>query len=261
MKSRNPEEIEQDIERTRSQMRSTLDAIEEKLAPQRLLETAMDTVREVVSADSGIGRTIRNNPIPLALMGLGAAWLLVAATRKTDTAREEYDDTGYGYRGTAGEVGYSSGGDYTSDYEAAGEGVQGKAGRILGQAKDTASRYATDISDRASGWAEGARSQVGDLTQRATDLYDRHPLAVGIGAVAVGALIGASLGRTKAEDDLLGRHRDDLFRQAEQTAKDALQKGEAMAAKAIEGVRDAAGDVAGEVAGQASGSTGGRVMH
>jgi ElaB/YqjD/DUF883 family membrane-anchored ribosome-binding protein len=157
------------------------------------------------------------------------------------------------------DVGYSSGGDYTSDYEAAVGGSQGRTGRMLGQAKEKASRYAGEATRYAHDMGDRARSQMGDLTNRAADIYNQHPIAVGIGAVAVGAVIGAALGRTRTEDELLGRHRDDLLRQAEQTANEALRKGEAMAAKAIESAREATSDVAGE-AGQ-SGSTSGRVMH
>ena len=281
MTTRNPDEIEQDIERTRSEMKSTLEAIEQKLAPQRLLEQAMDAVRNIVSPESGLGRTVRDNPVPLALMGIGAVWLFIGASRKSasygggahygrhasgESMTSGYASYGFGDGGNSGGVGSA---DYTSDYDAAGEGYEttaaGRAGRVLDKAKskasryaDDATRYAHDVQDRAGGWARDARTQVDQVTARAGDIYNQYPIAIGIGAVLVGAIIGASFRRTKTEDDLMGQHRDDLVRQADHTAAEALRKGEALAARAIEGAREAAAE-GGNPSNPQPGT--GRVMH
>src|ERR671917_2654521 len=58
-----------EIERTRADMGETVDAIQQRLSPENLKEQAKDRVRETT-----VGRameTIRENPLPAALTGIG----------------------------------------------------------------------------------------------------------------------------------------------------------------------------------------------
>ena len=79
-------------------MSSTIDAIQEKLSPQRLTEQAKDAVRDATvgrvqdmasnitetARDTGstLMDTIRENPLPAALVGIGVGWLFLSARRK-----------------------------------------------------------------------------------------------------------------------------------------------------------------------------------
>ena len=77
-----------EIERTRADMSETANAIQQRLSPETLKEQAKDRVREatvgrVEEAGSGITETIRENPLPAALTGIGLGWLLVSARRKS----------------------------------------------------------------------------------------------------------------------------------------------------------------------------------
>ncbi len=87
------EELRADIERTRGRMSQRIDKIQEQLSPENLKQQAQETVSAVVhdsttalsdyvKANSrematGLGETIRQNPIPAALIGLGVGWLLI----------------------------------------------------------------------------------------------------------------------------------------------------------------------------------------
>ena len=71
-----------EIERTRAGMSETVDAIQERLSPENLKEQAKDRVKEATvgkaqEAGSGIVDTIRQNPLPAALTGIGLGWLFV----------------------------------------------------------------------------------------------------------------------------------------------------------------------------------------
>lgn len=72
-----PEQLEQQIARTRAEIDVTLDAIQEKLSPGRLLDQVMDYTKENGGAFAGnLGRSVRDNPVPVALLGIGLGWLM-----------------------------------------------------------------------------------------------------------------------------------------------------------------------------------------
>jgi hypothetical protein len=77
-----PEEIEAEIARTRSDLTETLEALEDQLAPRQLLEKGLGMVRHSMNGDSvgRIGEVIKSNPIPLALIGIGLGWMMLANT-------------------------------------------------------------------------------------------------------------------------------------------------------------------------------------
>src|SRR5215212_9524414 len=97
-----PAVIEAQIEATREEMSETIEAIEERLAPEHLVEQAADAARELAGqATSAIGEmtadkvqqmarqtretaprvrgdlvsTITHNPVPAALIAIGVGWL------------------------------------------------------------------------------------------------------------------------------------------------------------------------------------------
>ncbi len=90
-----------EIERTRADMSETVDAIQERLSPENLKEQAKDRVKEATvgraqEAGSGIMETIRANPLPAALTGIGLGWLLVSA-RRSASGQTRYRGRAYPY--------------------------------------------------------------------------------------------------------------------------------------------------------------------
>jgi len=81
------EQIREEIEETRAQMSGTIDEIQERLSPRRLVNDATETVREAAvgkvrdvmetasGSAGGIVERIKDNPVPAALIGIGAWWL------------------------------------------------------------------------------------------------------------------------------------------------------------------------------------------
>ena len=86
---RSPDEIERDIADIRSRMDRTLDELEFRLSPGQLTSGAVDLVKDVMRGDpSRLGDAVRNNPIPVVMIGIGALWLAFAMNRPQQ-AREE----------------------------------------------------------------------------------------------------------------------------------------------------------------------------
>lgn len=80
--SRSPAQIEESIRAIRARMDSTLDEIEYRLSPGQLSGGVVDVVRDVVQGKPNrTARAIRENPIPVALIGIGVLWLAWAISR------------------------------------------------------------------------------------------------------------------------------------------------------------------------------------
>lgn len=78
--------IERDLARTRSRLDATLDELQQKLSPGELMDQAVTYLKEGGGMEFGhnLGRSVRDNPIPVALIGIGLGWLVVANSRKAE---------------------------------------------------------------------------------------------------------------------------------------------------------------------------------
>jgi hypothetical protein len=87
--NRSPEEWEREIERTRADIDRTLAALRHRLSRTALIDRVLRTTRDESGAFvAGIGRTVRDNPIPALVLGAGLAWL-VTASRGANGARQQ----------------------------------------------------------------------------------------------------------------------------------------------------------------------------
>jgi gas vesicle protein len=174
-----PERIRRQIERTRADMSETIDAIQDRLNPERVADQVKEQVREATigraehmvseatgtmrEAGYGIMDTIRENPVPAALAAIGLGWLwLKRPSAQRDGAdgrrygRYEREDAapgryGYGYR------------DY--GYRASYGGYREQAGP--GEAVGRAADRAQDAAGRAADTVQGAAGQASDRVQQA----------------------------------------------------------------------------------------------
>jgi mono/diheme cytochrome c family protein len=111
--SPDPDALREDIEGTRRRMDETIAALEQRLQPRHLLDEVVGYLRQ--KHDSGgtadrtssaagpalkkAGRTIADNPLPVAVIGLGLGWLIYNALHdeppeepKADTGADESTD-------------------------------------------------------------------------------------------------------------------------------------------------------------------------
>jgi len=279
-------QLERQIEHTRADLALTLDALERKLATRRFVEKGITMFKDNFIGQEGLNRgldTIRANPVPVALIGIGAAWLIANNTNAIErlASNERVEATRRRVVGLASDAG-SRASELASDLgNRASELASNVASSVgLGGSKETADRplghtghpiVDTD-RDRPSGWVH----QVSDLTQgavssardsgqaiferasdyasngasriadRLTDAFDRHPLAIGAIGVMAGALLAALLPATRAEDELLGETSDELWHKARETGGEAVARVRDVAVKAAERVADAAASTATE---------------
>ena len=246
-----------EIERTRAGMSETVDAIQERLSPENLKEQAKDRVKEATvgkaqEAGSGIVDTIRQNPLPAALTGIGLGWLFVNA-RKQGSSRPPYRDTVY--RDAAYVEGYPPTNEYAPaapGYPSRYEGESGSStGQALGNARDKVGETATQAQDKAGELASRTQDRVSNLgeqaryqAQRASGGFQRmlreNPLAVGTLAVGVGAAVGLAIPETSKEHEVMGEARDNLVDKAQEKVQETQQKAQRVAEEAQSAVQQEA---------------------
>ncbi len=232
---KSPEEIEREIEQTRSRLSRDIDELGNKLSPSNLKEEAKTAIKDAAhGAVSNVGEqarrtssrlveVIRENPLPVIAVGAGVTWLL--------TQRSSSDVSGdrmarYAYTGPERRQGRSW---------QSGSGVSGKVSGAVSGVKDSVSEAAGGVAERASELKERAGERIDEISGQArwqtkrikTNLEhaaEENPLALAVGAAVVGLALGLLLPGTQREDEIMGSTRDQLVDRAEETierAKDA----------------------------------------
>jgi ElaB/YqjD/DUF883 family membrane-anchored ribosome-binding protein len=258
------------IEETRAEMSETIDAIKEKLSPDHLVQqakeatvgraqeamhSAVDTAREAMysAGDTAKGasmtmmETIRQNPMPAAMAGIGLGWLYMNARSQT-ARRQRYEDTLSGYRYTPGHaeprpVTYPVDRPVSPSHgrmaEAADQ-ARDKAGQLTDQAKEKMGEMAHQVQDRASHLSEQAHYQTDRVVEGFQRTLHQNPLAMGAVAMALGAALGLAVPETEQENRWMGEARDHLMEKAQATAHEVADKVQNVAQEAVQTAKEEA---------------------
>jgi ElaB/YqjD/DUF883 family membrane-anchored ribosome-binding protein len=225
---RRPDDIQADIERTRSEMHETLTALEHRLTPGQLVDQGIDYLRHSGGNEfvSNLGTQAKNNPLPLALTGIGLAWLMASGKNPPS----QHAQTGPSTMQRLGERASSAMGSTSEGASSArqriGESAQAareRAGRMTQSARETAGRI-----------GESTRQQMDRARGSFEYMLREQPLALAAVGLAIGAVFAAVAPRTRQEDELMGDARDRLAEKAKETGKEQLQKAERVASAAKE---------------------------
>ena len=109
---RPPQEIQAEIDRARREMDGTLTAIEHRLSPGQLIDQGMSYLRQNGAHEfvSNLSGQAKQNPMPVALVGIGIAWLMAsgklstaseAGSSKLGDAKDKLNETASAVRGQA----------------------------------------------------------------------------------------------------------------------------------------------------------------
>ena len=147
------EQFEREAEETRWQLTGTLEELRGRLTPGRVLDQVIDYSRNEAVREflSNLRREVRENPIPLVLIGTGIAWLMLASSRTSRAAISSASDA---VARTANEIGAAT---------TASEWGQQTAARI----SEHASNAAMTVSNRAAELATRKRDVTDSLTDKA----------------------------------------------------------------------------------------------
>ena len=264
------EQLTEEIDQTRDGLTETIQAIGDKLEPGNLAREATDTVvattrgkvdqmtygaqetfRDVTSNPGSIVDTVRSNPVPAGMIGLGIAMLFMNRGKQQGQGDKRFASSSAGYRGyqsfdygssLPGDHGYnrrsswepqewdraSSGGNPMQRAGQTVAGAAGSAGETVSNVADEAGRRVSDLAGTVGETAGEIPQQAGYYVQQGSSqirrFIDENPLGAGVIAVAAGAAIGMLLPTTEMERQTIGQARDQVVEQAESSVHQALDK-------------------------------------
>jgi len=161
-------QIEAEINAKRHRLADTIDQIQNRLSVGQLVDEALDYAKGSGGKDflANLGRTVQNNPLPIALVGAGVAWLMLRpngpqlAQMDSDTAWDRKWDqhlTNNGRFHYEDEIGFAP--------------VKGGMMRRMRHAKDEAGRYVSEFVDTAGtvfkAWSDEAGYRAGHFIDAA----------------------------------------------------------------------------------------------
>ncbi|MFC4726974.1 DUF3618 domain-containing protein [Coralloluteibacterium thermophilus] len=221
--SKDPAELEREIDRQRDHIAELVGALENRLSPGQLFERVLAYGKGGGKEFAGnLGATVRANPVPTLLTAAGLLWLYAGNDRRAAPATDWAHAAGAGSRSGHGT------GDAASTAAHLRERAHDARDDIAHRLHDARHR----VEDTAHDVAEGVRSGVRRASDGVRGMLEDNPMAVGAMAIAAGALLGALLPPTEAEDELLGPYSD--------RAADRMKAGaQAAASNAMDKAREA----------------------
>lgn len=251
------------IAETRERMSDTLDEIGSRLNPHVVKEQVTQRVREGIR-EATIGRvehmtrqavdkvngtrhsladTIRDNPIPAAMVAIGLGWLLVNRSSSLNGSRERVSDAADAARERVGDAAVAAR-DRVSDMTSrvreraadAGHAVRERAGMLADRTRDTAENVRTQAHHLASNAADRTRQSAA----RVEDMYNENPLALGAVSLALGVAAGFAVPRTDREVQFFGDARDQVVDRARAVIDETKEKVQHVASRVVEEAKTAA---------------------
>ncbi|MDP3492233.1 MAG: DUF3618 domain-containing protein [Hyphomonadaceae bacterium] len=238
------EEVEREVEASRGELDRTMEALKDKMTPGQLFD-------EATRAMGGAGQQVfskfveqaRENPMPLAVMGLGLAWLMTSSNKTRYAPSSPLEP-----RSFSSDRGGASLGEVLHNVEAkasdAMSTVKDKASDAVAAAKEKLASATSEAGAAGRNLSASAGSAVekagayGRQAQRGLmDALDREPLLIGGLAALVGAAIGAALPSTQVEDQMVGSTRDRLVDKGKDALQEGLEKAGEVAQSAYETVK------------------------
>jgi ElaB/YqjD/DUF883 family membrane-anchored ribosome-binding protein len=260
------EQLEHEADATRGQIEDTLAELRRRLTPGLLMDDVLGFAKESGGGEfvRNLGREVSANPLPLALMGAGLAWLMTAQawrpakpagasrpgfkewaerteamsdfdTNKRRSGQPEGAGKSDSYYDKASEMADSARDRASDMYDRARETTSDMYGRAR---ETTAEAY--DKARDAAGTVTRSMSSALDSTRGIANFMQEQPIVLaGIG-VAIGAIIGAMLPTTRTEERYMGPAAQSLKDDAREMAREQWERGKNLAEEGWDEAKDAA---------------------
>src|SRR5205823_1282712 len=165
--------VEREAEETRWQLAGTLEELRDRMIPGRVLDQVVDYTRDGPAAEflRNLGREVRENPMPLVLIGIGIAWLMLASSRTSRAAIASAADS---VARAANDIGTAT------------------SAAVI-RTSEWGQQTATRLADRASNAATAVGNRTAELADRAREVSD----GVAEKARTASAVAGAAFEKAK----------------------------------------------------------------
>ena len=224
----NSEQYAEEIKHTRADIDETLHTLEDRLSPKELWEQAVRWSEGARDFSANLGRMIRENPIPSALMGISLVWFMTAGAGRQV---EKVDTSGM-----------------KSKLEGRYSEMRGK----YAEAKSSVRETAAEAGERAKSFSEDLRHRGEHLREQGQEWKQRlqeggaelsaRPVLLSALGLALGAFVAMSLPVTRKEEEVLGERGRELYRKTSEAVGEQVERSREAAAAATEAAREKLGE-------------------
>lgn len=215
---KSPEDLEREIDAKRASISNLVDSLESRFTPGQLFDQALSyTKGNGGEFFQNLGTTLKNNPVPTVLTGVGLAWL---AMNQNKPFQPGSTSSGSGLGGKVSQVvdqvsqAFSGAGDRlhgaADTARDHGQSLRSKAGDLSERATDSLDATASQLTDKAHDVGQRVQEQASEVKGQFEQLLKEQPLVLAAIGIALGAALGAALPSTRKEDEWMGQTRDDL---------------------------------------------------
>ena len=267
--------IAADIRITQERLGDTVEEIGERFNPTRLKQELKSDIRDatigkvenmaqqtadmVSDAQRSLVQSIRENPVPAVMVGIGLGWMILnASNRKKQMGSDsQYGDYQRGgSRSTYDEQRRAGWSTMYDDHQERGYDQQpsgtmnrarNKASEVVDSVKQKTSELADQTQRKASEMGERVADQTRVQTRRVEQAFQDNPLVIGAAALALGLAAGLAIPSTEKEAELVGDTRDELVDKVRDVAEDTKEKVQQVAERVIDQAETTAKDTAHQV--------------
>ena len=171
----NAAQIERNLDQTRARLNRNLETLEDRFSPNQLMEQAIAYLRTGQGAafTRNLGVSVRENPLPAAITGIGLAWLMASNSRPTGSSAHTQSSNHLHERAHQAGLGVTRL-PYDTD-ETHRNRVDDARATVLGlrrQASETSDAFTTRVQDAMSAareWVTGSMSNLQDSASSFSD--------------------------------------------------------------------------------------------
>ena len=211
---KDPAELEREIDQKRAEIGDIVHALENKLSPGELIDTALGYVKGGGGEFfSNLSHTVKANPVPTVLTSIGLLWLMAGQNRQPPAPAS------------------SSGPSMTDKLSSKASGLKQQGSDLRERTSQMSHDVSASLSDarhRVSDTSRQAAERLRQQRERArggfNHLLNEQPLALGAIGIALGALLAASVPTTRKEDEMLGQASDSMTDHLRHKAEEGYQK-------------------------------------
>ncbi|WP_421683925.1 DUF3618 domain-containing protein [Stutzerimonas urumqiensis] len=216
---KDPETLEREIDQQRAEITDIVTALENKLSPGQMIDTALGYAKgnggEFVT---NLGNTLKANPVPTLLTGIGLVWLMAGQNRQPTSTYST--STGPSMRDRMSEK--------TAGLKERGASVKDRATQMRSSVSSSLGSARSRVSDTGRHASENLRHRAGQARGGFNRMLNEQPLALGAIGIALGALVAACVPPTRREDEMMGEARDQMKERLREQAEVGYQKASAV---------------------------------
>ena len=217
---KDPAELEREIDQQRAEIGGIVHALENKLSPGELIDTALGYVKGGGGEFFGnLSNTVKANPVPTVLTSIGLIWLMAGQNREPQPHSSSVS-TGPSLKDKIT--------DKVSGLKQQGAGVRDRTSQVSHDVSASIADARGRVSDSSRHTAGRLRHQADRARGGFNHLLTEQPLALGAMGIALGALLAASVPPTRREDEMLGKASDQMTDKLRKKAEEGYQKASAM---------------------------------